>query len=104
MTKRGIFHAILAAHALEVGLPALAVGRVGEHEVELMRGEGVVGQRRVLGAADDVVGLVALALEQEVGLADGVGLGVDLLPVEVGGHLTCPCFGGWAAAGFLRRR
>jgi hypothetical protein len=39
------------------------------------------------GAADDVVGALALALEQHVGLADGVGLGVDLLAVEVGGDL-----------------
>jgi hypothetical protein len=86
MTKRGSFSP-LAAHALLVGLPALAVGRVGEHEVELAAREGVVGERRVLGAADDVVRLVALALEQEVGLADGVGLGVDLLAVEVRGDL-----------------
>ncbi len=49
--------------------------------------EGVVRERRVLGAADDVVGRLALALEQQVGLADGVGLGVDLLAVEVGRDL-----------------
>ena len=29
-------------------------------------------------------------LEQEIGLADRVGLGVDLLAVEVGGHLLAP--------------
>ena len=78
---------VLAAHALEVALPALAVGRIGEHEVELARREGVVRERRVLRAADDVVRRLALALEQQVGLADGVGLGVDLLAVEVGGDL-----------------
>ncbi len=77
----------LAAHALEVALPALAVGRIAEHEVELARGEGVVGERRMLRPADDVVRRVAFALEQQVGLADGVGLGVDLLAVEVGGDL-----------------
>jgi hypothetical protein len=42
-----------------------------------------VRQRGPLGAADDVVGALAFALEQHVGLADGVGLGVDLLAVEV---------------------
>ena len=78
---------VLAAHALEIALPALAVGRIGEHEIELARREGVVRQRRVLGPADDVVRGVALALEQQVCLADGVGLGVDLLAVKVRGHL-----------------
>ena len=34
-----------------------------------------------------VVRRLALALEQQVSLADGVGLGVDLLAVEMGGHL-----------------
>ena len=87
ITKRGSAHVLLAAHALQVALPALAVGRIGEHEVELAGREGVVGERRVLRAADDVVRRVALALEQQVGLADGVGLGVDLLAVEVGGDL-----------------
>ena len=37
--------------------------------------------------ADDVVGRFTLALEQQVGLADGVGFGVDLLAVEVRGDL-----------------
>ena len=87
MTKRGSLMSVLAAHAFEVALPALAVGRIGEHEVELAGAEGVVGERRVLRAADDVVRRVALALEQQVGLADGVGLGVDLLAVEVRGDL-----------------
>jgi hypothetical protein len=77
-----VAHAVLAAHGLEILLPALAVGRIGEHEVELLRGKGVVRQRRPFGAADDVLGAFALALEQHVGLADGVGLGVDLLAVE----------------------
>ena len=51
-----IAHLLLAAYALQVGLPALPVRRVGEHEVELARREGVVGQRGVLRAAHDVVG------------------------------------------------
>ena len=32
---------------------------------------------------------LAFALEQQVGLADGVGLGVDLLAVEVGRRPAC---------------
>ncbi len=79
--------AILAAHALQIALPALAVGRVGEHEVELAGAEGVVGERRVLGSAHKVIGGVAIAGQQQIGLGDGVGLGVDLLAVEVGGDL-----------------
>ena len=86
-------HALLAAHALQVALPALAVGRIAEHKVELAGRKGVVGQRRVLRPADDVVGRVALALEQQVGLADGIGLGVDLLAVEVGGDLLAVLLG-----------
>ena len=34
-----VLDAVLAAHPLEVALPALAVGRIGEHEVELARRE-----------------------------------------------------------------
>ena len=78
---------LLAAHALQVGLPALPVRRVGEHEVELAGREGVVGEGGMLRPSDDVVGSLPLPLEQEIGLADRVGLGVDLLSVEVGGHL-----------------
>ena len=61
----------------------LAVRRVREHEVELAAGEGVVRERRALGPAHDVVGGRALALENQVGLGDRVGLGVDLLAVQV---------------------
>ena len=82
-----IAHAGLAAHALLVALPAFAVGRVGQHEIEFARREGVVRQRRPLRPADDVVGLLAFALEQQIGLGDGVGLAVDLLPEEMGGDL-----------------
>jgi hypothetical protein len=34
-----------------------------------------------------VVGVFTLAFEEHVGLADGVGLGVDFLAVKVGGDL-----------------
>ena len=61
-------------------------------------GKASLRERRVLRAADDVVGRVALALEQQVGLADGVGLGVDLLAVEVGGDLLAVLRGQLAAS------
>ena len=85
----------LAPHALQISLPALAVGRIGEHEVELAGGEGVVGQG---GPEPHVVRLDAFALEDQVGLADGVGLRVDLLAVEVDRDLLA------ALAGELRQR
>ena len=44
----------------------------------------------MLRAAHDVVGGLALALEEQVGLAYRVGLGVDLLAVQVRGHLLPP--------------
>ena len=56
-------------------------------KVEPASGESVVGKSGVLRAAHDVVGGVALALEQEIGLADGISLGVDLLAEEVGRNL-----------------
>ena len=80
--EAGVAHAVLAAHRLEVLLPALPLGRVGEHEVELLRREGVVGECGPFRAADDVVGALAFALEEHVGLADGVRFGVDLLAVQ----------------------
>ena len=49
-------------------------------------------ERGPLSAADDVVGALALALEQHVGLADGVGLWVDLLAVEQCVDLLLPRF------------
>ena len=61
----------LAAHALQIGLPALAVGRIGEHEVELAGGESVCGQG---GAVPDVGRFVTLSLEDQVRLAYGIGL------------------------------
>ena len=77
----------LPTEALQVGLPALAVGRVGEHEVELLTSERIIGQGRPLGTTHEVVRRLAVALEDEVGFRDGVGLGVDLLPIQVRGDL-----------------
>ena len=39
------------------------------------------------GAAHNIVGGFPLTLEQQVGLTDGVGLGIDLLAIEMGGHV-----------------
>ena len=77
-----VAHPVLAAHCLKVLLPALPVRRIGEHEVELLGGESIVRERGPFRAADDVVGALALAFEQHVGLANGVGLGVDLLAIK----------------------
>lgn len=46
---------VFSAHALKIGLPALAVRWIAQHEVKLTTTEGVIGERRVLGPADDVV-------------------------------------------------
>ena len=88
-----VAHPLLAPHPFQVALPALPVGRIGEHEVELPTRKGVVGQGGVLWTPLDVVGPLALPLEQQVGLADRVGLGVDLLTVEVGGDRFAPLTG-----------
>ena len=88
-----VAHAVLAAHLFQVFLPALAVGRIGQHEVELLRGEGVVRKSGMFRPTDDVVGVLALALEEHVGLADRVGLRIDFLAVEVGGDLLLPVSG-----------
>ena len=74
---------LFTAHAVEIGLPTLAVRRIGEHEVELARRKLVSRQCGLVRAADEVFRLIAFALEQQVGLADGVGFGVDLLPEQV---------------------
>ena len=88
-----VFDAVLAAHTLQVALPALAVGRIGEHEIELARGKRIVGQRGMLRPADQIVGSVAFTLEQEVGFGDGVGFGIDLLAVQMRGDLLVVFFG-----------
>ena len=87
-----VAHTVLTAHRLEVLLPALAVGWVGKHEVELLRRERVVRERGPFRAADDVVGALAFALQQHVGLADGVGFGVDLLAIEQAPDLLAALF------------
>ncbi|MGK0187938.1 MAG: hypothetical protein ACI9R3_003729 [Verrucomicrobiales bacterium] len=75
-----VSHSFFTAHSFEIAFPTLAVGRIGEHEVELTRAEGVVRERRVLRATDNVIGSIAITFEQEVGFADRIGFGVDLLP------------------------
>ena len=52
--------------------------------VELTGREGIGGEG---GAKLHVVSLDAFSLQDEVSLADGVGLGIDLLAVQVDGHL-----------------
>jgi hypothetical protein len=61
----------VSTHPVEVTFPSLAIGRVGEHEVELAGAEGVCGERGVGGTTDDVVRCVTVALQREVSLADG---------------------------------
>ena len=58
-------------------LPLDAEGGIGEHVVELLAGQPIVRQR----VAEDDVGDV-LPLDQHVGLADGVGLRVQLLAIH----------------------
>src|SRR5213594_2876053 len=82
-----VFDPVLASHALEIALPALTIGWIRKHEVELARRERIVRERGMFGTTDDVVRRVAFALEQKVGLTDRVGLGVDLLSVEMRGYL-----------------
>ena len=82
--KAGVAQFVLAAHAVEVGLPTLAVGRIGEHEVELARRKGVLGER---GAELEVFRLFSFALQQQVGLADGVGFRLTLLAEQVDGDI-----------------
>jgi hypothetical protein len=91
--KAWISDSSFASHAFEVGLPALAVRRIGEHEVELTTSEGIVGERAVFGSSDDVVGGVTVAFEEHVGFADGVGFVADLLAVKVGGDVFAAFFG-----------
>src|SRR5207249_901076 len=73
----------LAARRFQIFFPTLAVRRIGQHEVKLHRRKGIVRKCGMFRAADDVVGVFALAFEQHVGLADGVGFGIDFLPVQV---------------------
>ena len=75
--------AVFSSHRLEIHLPALSVRWIGKEEVELHRGEGVMGKGGPLGAADDVVGILPFPFQQHVGLADGVRLRIDLLPIHM---------------------
>ncbi len=79
--------ATVAAHSVEVALPAFAVRRIGEHEVEGARANLVVRERREGGTADDVIRRVTVAFEQQVSFADGVRFSVDFLAVKVRGDL-----------------
>ena len=81
----GVGYAVPAAHLVLVGFPTLPVGRVADHEVERLALEGIIGQGGVFRSANDVGIGVFLTLEEQVGFADGVGLGVYLLPVQMGG-------------------
>ena len=63
---------------LDLATPALAVGRVGEHEIKAFGGKLIAGER---GANADVLGVVTL--DHHVRFTDRVGLVVDLLAVEI---------------------
>ena len=71
-------------HLVGVGLPALAIRRIGQHEIEGAGGVLVAGKR---GAEGDMHRLLAVALEHHVRLGDGVSLGVDLLAEQMDGNL-----------------
>ena len=81
--KARVLDVALAAQTLQIGLPAFAIGRIGEHEVELLRREGIAGER---GTILDVVDFSPFALQQQVGLGNGIGLGLNLLAVKVDLH------------------
>jgi hypothetical protein len=95
-----VVESLLAAHALQIGLPTLAVGRVGDHEVELaLNGTGrrtawICLRRRRCSR------LAAFALQQQVGLADGVGFVADFLPEQVDGDFLAVVVGQFVQ-GFL---
>ena len=82
-----VLEAGLPAHAVQVSLPTFPVGGIAEHEIKGPGLKGIVGEGGVLGTAYDGLIHVPLPLEKHVGLADRVGLVVDLLAVEVGGYL-----------------
>ena len=69
---------VLAADELLLGLPLHPEGRIGQHVVELVPGEMVVGEAI---AESDVLDL--LALDHHVRAADGVGLGVVVLAEDL---------------------
>ena len=71
---------LLAAHTVKICFPAFAVWRVGKHEVELHRREGVEGER---GTVFDILCGLTFSFQQQVCFADGVSFGIDLLPEEM---------------------
>ncbi len=77
--KARVFNASFAAHAFQVALPTLTIGRIGEHKIEGAAGKGIIGKGRVLRPADNIIGSLPFTLEQKVGLADSVGFRIDLL-------------------------
>jgi len=61
--EAGVQHLFLiaAAEAVQIGFPALPVGRIGKHEMKGCRGESIAGKG---GAEADVVRLFPLAFEE----------------------------------------
>ena len=86
--EAGITHVIFATHVIEILLPALAIRRIGEHEIELMGRESIMRKGRILGPADNMFGILPFTLKQHISLADGEGLRVYLLAVQVGANLV----------------
>ncbi|OPY18726.1 MAG: hypothetical protein A4E74_00376 [Syntrophus sp. PtaB.Bin075] len=76
--KAWVLDFALAAQALQIGLPALAVGRIGKHEVELLRREGIAGER---GAVVHIFSLGPFAFEQQVRFGYGIRFRVYLLAI-----------------------
>ncbi len=64
-----ILDPILAAHALEVALPAFAIRRIGKHEVKFHGGECIIGERGTFRTPDQVVGRFPLPLSNRSALA-----------------------------------
>ena len=91
--EAGVVEPGFAPHPFQIGFPAFAIGRIGEHEVELTVAELVSRQRRLVCSAHNVLGLRPLPLQQEVGLAHGVGFIVDLLPKQVNRNLLAARLG-----------
>lgn len=91
--KTRVTELLLAAHALQISLPTLAVGRVGDHEIECARRELVGRQGGFIRAADDVLSFRTFALQKQIGLADGVGFVADLLAKQVNGNLLAMLLG-----------
>ena len=82
--EAGVAHAILAPHIFQVFFPALTVGGIGKHKIELFGGESIMSQGGPLGSTDYVIGVLPFTLHQHIGLADRVCLRVYLLSEQVG--------------------